>query len=80
MRERQALRPDSRLISPEHRARLRRIVGQAGGVYAARPSLGTSSEVIEGALSGGKFRPSTLDRLEAAIDRLWAGEGEREAG
>jgi hypothetical protein len=70
MRERQSLRPESRPIFPEYLARLKAIVAKAGSVTGARTRLGTSPEVVEGALSGGKFRPSTLERLEAAIDRL----------
>lgn len=70
MRERQALLASARPIRPDYVARLKAIVARAGSATSAKGHLGTSMEVLEGALSGGKFRPSTIARLEAAIDRV----------
>ena len=68
-----------RKFSDAHVLKLKKLKAQINSSILAR-RLHTSEELILDASSGGAFKPATVDRLEPAIDALFAATlGERAA-
>lgn len=61
-------------IPPASMAKLRRLVDTFTSLDACAKAIGATRHTLEDALCGGRFRPDTVARIEAAIDSI-GGDG-----